>query len=658
MADEARSPAGRDRAQSLESHCLAIPPYRRSPEILARLRNPILAVVVLLVSVVALDRYLARQEIIFLRDDGAAKWIVVDQPVQLRARAAGQTIAYFRTVLELDRTPGSATLEFTALGAARVYVGGQQIHETDSDDWQTAHEIKIGPLLEPGSVELAIAVGNLDGPVALRARCDAVDLHTDVHWEASQGEGWTPVRLASDHPLPAPGRDVPSASQSFVSRLWLWGLLFLGTFVITIRAAHPDPVLWLARPANLRFVLLGLWAALALNNFWRIPHDIGFDQVAHLDYIRFIIERGALPLASDGWQMFQMPLFYLVAAIPYAILRSVLESPSAEIALRLIPLACGALQILVGAKALKLAFPDRADLQSLGLVFIAALPVNLYMSQYVGNEPMAALFSSITILKLLEILRGPVPGRKQLLVLGLVLSAAILTKVTAILLVPVVVVVLFWSQRDRKGLQAVATVGLVVALFAGWPFARNWIEFGNPLVFASSSVSWWQDPGYRVAGDMWSFGRAIDRPVFASLGGFWNALYSTFWVDGQMSSMVEIRWFPPWNLGFVLAGAITALPLAAGMLVGAGRTLLCREPVLVLCTATITLYLLAVFQQFLSLPIYSTAKASYTLGLLPLYAILLCAGIQTLTRNPFARAVACALVVSWAAFSWAGYFVV
>lgn len=619
---------------------------------LSRIRTPLAVLTVLVLGVTGLNLYLARPAVVFLRDQGPAKWIVLDEPVELVARPLTGTFGWFRTTVEVPSPPGDARLEVTALGAARVYVSGEQIYDPGGGDWQEVHSIEIGRLLQPGPVEISVAVGNLGGPVAVRARCEALGLHTDEQWEASKGEGWRPVRLASTRPLPAQAVSVPSSIRSFAKRAWLWLALVAATALLAWRGQRLALVAWIRRPRHLRFVLLGIFAALALNNCWRLPRDVGFDLPFHFDYIRFILDRAALPLASDGWQMFQMPLFYLVSAPIYAVLRSVLESPAAENTLRLLPLVCGALQILVCARALKLAFGDREDLQSLGLLFVAALPVNIYMSHHVGNEPMAALLSSLVIVTLLELIVSPQLPRRTILLLALWLSAAILTKVTAVLLLVPALAVLLW-RRSRDAW----VVGLIVLLAAGWPFVRNMVEFGRPFVFASSSIEWWQEPGYRVWGDLIGFGRAINRPLFASMAGFWDALYSTFWVDAQMSSIVEVDWASPWNLSFVLAGAVTALPLTAALWVGAGRGLVRRNPILLLATGTIALYMLAVLQQFLALPIWSTAKASYTLGLLPLYAILLCSGIDTMARSESARVLAGGVMLSWAVFSFAGYFV-
>lgn len=634
-------------------------PSPRSPTVTARLRIVICGLFAILLALFALERYLARPEVVFLRDDGAAQWIVHDDPVQLQARVPQPQTVVFRIGFDLESVPDEATLEYAALTAAKVYVGGREIEvpAVAPGGWSHPRRVPIAAHLREGHGEIAIAVSHAAGPPALRARCDALGVATGRSWQSSRGQEWSAARLASERPIPALALEVPSGSASLRSRWPLGVLLFaFGTGLCRVHARRPLAfVSWLARPVHVQWVLLGAWAILGLNNFWRLHADVGFDVGAHLDYVRFIVERGALPLADDGWQMFQMPLFYVLASIPFGLLSRVMDPPGPQFALRWIPLVCGALQILVARRALAAVFVDREDLQSLGLVFVACLPVNLYMSQYVGNEPMAALFSAIAIMLLLEILRDHAASSRHQLLLSLALSAAILSKVTAVLLVPVSLVTLLFAVRGRAGAAAGGRLALFVLVLAGWPFARNWIEYGTPFVFSSSSVNWWQDPGYRVAEDFWRFGRALEHPVFASTAGFWNALYSTMWTDGQMSSLIAVRWFPPWNLPLVFAGTWLALPVATLMAIGAGRGVLRRDSAFVLAVGCVLLYLLALLQQYLSLPIYSTAKASYTLGLMPLYAILVAGGFRAMPRDGVARAVATGLFVAWAGFAFFGY---
>ena len=66
--------------------------------------------------------------------------------------------------------------------------------------------------------------------------------------------------------------------------------------------------------------MLAAWLLLAANNFRKLPAGLGYDLEGHLDYIRFIADRGQLPDASDGIEMFQAPLYYAISAGFYRLL--------------------------------------------------------------------------------------------------------------------------------------------------------------------------------------------------------------------------------------------------------------------------------------------------------------------------------------------------
>ena len=88
-------------------------------------------------------------------------------------------------------------------------------------------------------------------------------------------------------------------------------------------------------------VTCAAWVLLCANNIRQIPLNIGFDVLSHYNYIAFILENGRLPLASDGWVMFQPPLLYLIAAVPTALAAGRLEPEATVMLLRLLPMLCG-----------------------------------------------------------------------------------------------------------------------------------------------------------------------------------------------------------------------------------------------------------------------------------------------------------------------------
>ena len=72
-------------------------------------------------------------------------------------------------------------------------------------------------------------------------------------------------------------------------------------------------------PSLLRWILMAAWVVLAANNIWQVPSQVGPDIFAHYQYVVYISRSWSLPLATDGWEMFQPPLFYSIAAPFYGL---------------------------------------------------------------------------------------------------------------------------------------------------------------------------------------------------------------------------------------------------------------------------------------------------------------------------------------------------
>ncbi len=140
----------------------------------------------------------------------------------------------------------------------------------------------------------------------------------------------------------------------------------------------------------------------------------------------------------------------------------------------------------------------------------------------------------------------------------------------------------------------------------------------------------------------------------------WDTLYSSLWLDGNASGlMVGPRDFP-WNLNWMLAGAWLGLvPMA--LLLGSpvaclGRDLRSSRNALLFALAAVAVYLAAILDLYIGLPVLSTAKATYTLGLLPCYGLLAAAGAAPLLRFRILRAVIGSAVACWAIAAYAAYF--
>jgi 4-amino-4-deoxy-L-arabinose transferase-like glycosyltransferase len=289
--------------------------------------------------------------------------------------------------------------------------------------------------------------------------------------------------------------------------------------------------------------------------------------------------------------------------------------------------------------------------------------MNLYHSQFISNESFAGCLSAASLILAYRISSERREGLRpwHLPLLGFFLGLALLSKMTAFLLLPSIF--FFWLIcLPRQGWtfrQMAWDMGQVLAvafLVAGWYYLRNWMELGKPLIGGWDSarrIVWWQDPGYRTLGQLCSFGEALTYPLYSAVYGFWDSFYSTLWLDGLISGYAKVSPSLPRNFDLLLSGALLALLPSAGILLGILQSVFqARQWGGRLSLVCLAVYVAAMLHLYVHLPVYSTAKASYTLGLTPCYALLGTLGLNLLGKNPVFRGIIYGGVACWA---WAAY---
>ena len=635
------------------------------------------AAFVLIAGLFGFRKVIADPDIAFLYSEHGAQWIRLNEPTVLVARDPQMLVTFFRTRFEVATVPGDAILCFRAMKLAGVFLDGKIISAPDPSSvnkWKEVCCLDLSSRLSLGFHEIRIVVQHQDGHPALLAYCPSLKIFTGQQWEASDdGNTWSKAMpVDKTEPLPL-SRSFPRADRAFLGELPVFIPLFILVVSFSLwftRAAGKGYVSHIPTAGGLRWMLLGLWAILALNNIGKIPLGIGMDVAYHMQYIRYIANNGNIPLATEGWQMFQPPLFYLVSAVIYKIFAIFFTPESVERILRIIPLACGVFQVELCYRTVRYVYPDRGDLQVIGTVIGGLLPMNIYISQFAGNEPLAGLLSSIVILLLTRILTSKVaPSKCDLVSLGVLLGLALLTKMTALLLIFPVAVFLFHklaiSDPSRAGGVANALASTMLVLVSalavsGWYFIRNWAEMGQMVINGwdpSRNIVWWQDPGYRTPAQLLSFGEALLYPILSAVVSIWDGLYSTLWLDGYLSAYNR----PPWNYGFFLSSMWLSLLTTAAIILGILSTLTeftrKRRRVLLFAVSCVIIYISAILYLFITLPIFSTAKATYALGITPCLAVLGALGFEILTRRPYLKAVMYGGIACWALAAYGAYFV-
>jgi hypothetical protein len=620
----------------------------------------------------------------FLTRRPPAEWILYPTPPDMFARPAVQREAVFRRAFALERAPSSARLRMRAHRAGGVAVNGTPLDlpAASDADWKRMREADPTALLRPGVNEISVRVRSHFGPPALwlSVEGDGVAWRTDASWEVSlAGARWRAARLATtpmgrwteDGPIPSGPRVLDSARRSLP--VWLAfaaaAAAVLGSMRLRLRrrpAAPRRQASWLVGLATL------LWTALMWSNA-RIESDelFGFDVAGHLEYIDYVLRRARLPLADEGWEMYQPPLYYAMAAGVVRSLGHVRLDVETLAILRALNLAGGLVLLGCLLGSLRLLFPARPRRWVSGFAVGAFLPAQLYMVQYLSNEAWAAAWAAAAFYVCLRILRRRDRSLGAHVLLGALLGAGMLTKFSLLIVVGVIVAVLagrLAARAERAAVVWVRTLGallLSAGLVSGWHFVRVAWRFGKPLVGnwdPVSGFSWWQDPGYHTAEYYTRFGRSLVEPFFSSFHSFGDGIYSTLWGDGLLGGSGQRDVRPPWNYDLMTAGYLLACLPTAAILGGIAAAVadVVRRPraewILLLGVLGATAF--AIFVMTLRLPFHSQAKAFYGLGALVPASALAARGLDLLAGGSrAARLLLSVLLGTWALNACAAFWV-
>lgn len=637
----------------------------------------------LLLGIITVQKIISSPDIPLLFPEHGVEWIRFNGHIELQAQLSQKLVNIFRVNFKVNKLPKNAVLNFKAMKCVSIWLDNKLIYSQNPDScftrWKKTYQIKLPSTLGKGSHEFRIKVLNYNGYPALLAYCNELKLFTNKDWECSpDGKTWTRALPVSEIQHSLLSRRFQRADRALYSKLHIFVPLFFVVFFCSFFCHQENQPGWLKSviPAakTLRWIVLVLFAIMATNNIGKIPLYVGMDSVEHLKYILYIADNRQIPLPAEGWQMFEAPLYYITSVSLYKFLLEFLSPETTARMLRIIPLLCGAAQIEICYRALRRVYPEREDLQSIGIIIGGLLPVNLYMSQVIGTEPMAGFFSGIAIVFTLYLCcSSSLPSKDTFLMIGFFLGLSVLTKITAILLIPPVLCVIAYTSfakyrpQERRLLKTIKHTALVLGvafIISGWYYITNWILTGHFFSGGwdpSRNIIWWQHPGYRTLGQFLTFGESLFYPIYSSLVGFWDSLYSTLWMDGLLSGVRKYQYRPPWNYGFFLSSAWLSIIPTMAILTGIYSALrnqrnTCQQA-LFFAACCIIIYVLAILYLYLTIPIYSIGKASYTLGLAPCYAVLSAGGFEMLTRRPLARATINGIIACWAVSVYSAYFV-
>ena len=264
--------------------------------------------------------------------------------------------------------------------------------------------------------------------------------------------------------------------------------------------------------------LHALWVPVGQTGYQNAP-----DEAAHVTYVR-ALAGGHLPTQAladtdptgKSYEWHQPPLYYAWAA---------LFLPLGLHGMRLASILLGVVCLILLYQCVRLLLPQEPLVAISALGIAALLPTHIAITSTINNDVLLeACFSAALLLLLQCLLRGLTPWRAGCL--GIALGLALLTKSTALLLLPVIVVGSVLMRRGGETnaslIRAAALVGIWATLLSGWWFVRNLRVYGELLPLKAFDRAFAHTA---LAKDL--------MPVFGGVGGYAQRValwtFKSFW---------------------------------------------------------------------------------------------------------------------------------
>ncbi len=612
----------------------------------------------------------------FLVPSLKGEWILHRPDILYPDKLSGTVL--FRRRFELKEVPQRAELAVRAASQFRMSVN-QHVVEPDSQNnagnWKFARTYDIAPFLIHSENVIEIRVTNTLGQPALLVQSlpgdDYPDLSSNEQWESAPGPDFSKWRRCVltywDPPLFGGERSPIQESPAYPVYLILLGVYAL--FIIA--AARPwrrfyrnsisasgDAEGDASAPGTKVSSRFPLWAHMAIlavlvttvltvniHNAVSYPYGRSyFDAEPHADYIRYVASKWQVPVVTQGWEMFQPPLYYFVSAVVYNTMGGARAEPASLKAVQFVGVLSGLACLFIAWLTLGLCIGDNLSVKTLGWSAVAFLPMFLYINPIVGNEMFSAFTMSLSLYLLMRFGFRERISVKQAIALGIVFGLAMLSKYTALVFLAVAVVILLLRLCIHSGNRRREAATLLIFIVAmgsvcGWFYIRNWVLFHNPMVANWDEVSGFdveQQQGYRTAGFYLRFGSVFTRaPERSRWYSFWDGNYGSMWMDPHFN-MIDPRDNAASSYGTVILGLalLPAMAIFMGWLRLAKINCQSRvfRPDLVLVLAA-PLFLLALVWHSLQIPAITTVKAFFSIALLPAFAVFAGIGLKGMAVN-------------------------
>lgn len=430
------------------------------------------------------------------------------------------------------------------------------------------------------------------------------------------------------------------------------------------------------------------------TSYWQLSES---DRQAHQREL-MTLANGPIPSGGPRARQYeaQQPPFYYSLMSPVYISMQSASLPTQVLVLRMLNVAIASSLVFIVYGLACLLLPN-SNLALLLSVLLTSLPGFFISVCRVGNDALAAVLSGLVLLMLVRATRAKTPISGWLLI-GLILAAALLTKVFALLLLPLLPLAVAFARPHWKANLSGSALALFLAmLLSGAWYWQVWSTTGTlsgeQIDIAASLANSSGDKRAALTKVNWP--AVIDSVAFTHIWiGGWSFLILKKWMyrifesiallglSGVAVHLFQQRrfWLTNWHaggiilsatfylsfcaaiayhalmvylvqgistgLGWYLYGALAAelVLLAVGFVALFGQR--ARSALAVVCVLSCTLDLYTT--QFLLMPYYSGLSAQYPPG--QWYSANLMLMLNRLSVNEPGLVAPWVVAISWAAY--------
>lgn len=215
---------------------------------------------------------------------------------------------------------------------------------------------------------------------------------------------------------------------------------------------------------------IGAVFILQVHNLFLFPASHGFDASGHIEYIHFLKVNSRIPLPFEGWELWQPPLYYVIASLMPSLFY-----------MKVIGLCMWALLGFVSFRFFTKQYSD-TNWGLLGSLVSISLPVVLSSTFPISNEFFSTFFISLSLLYYFS--HYKLNTIKTSIFLGVLLSISLLAKATAFVLVAAIFLDCLIQCRGKILLliKKLLIPGFIALLVSGWFYIRNIVLYRNPFI--------------------------------------------------------------------------------------------------------------------------------------------------------------------------------